>query len=388
LCEDLSTQHEVTVIAGPSYHVADRPRSLWKRQKLGSTLLVRTWGTRLPKRFLPFRLVNLGTYYSLAVIAAQCQAPADIVIAATDPPLLGTVGVWLKRRWNCRLVYNVRDLYPDIAKATGGLKNRVLLDVLESGSRLAYRWADRTVVLGQDMHLRLIAKGVAPERIRVVPDWVDCDLVRPLKDNPFRRQFGSKFVVMYSGNIGLSQQLEVVSAAAERLRSEPRIAFVLIGEGARKPWLMRQARERRLTNVSFMPYLPREQLAESLGAGDLHIIPLSAGVAGCLVPSKVYGILAAGRPFIAMMAENAEVVRLAREYRVGFVTPPGDEDALTQAILAAWRAPDAIREMGFRARRLACERFDRRVVTPVFAAMLDEVMEEGRASGTCAVAWN
>jgi glycosyltransferase involved in cell wall biosynthesis len=357
--------------------VKEAPRRLWTRENVGRVSVIRTWGTRLPKRLLPLRLANLGTYYMLAAMAAFRHAPPEIVIAETDPPLLGALGAMLKRRWNCRFVYNVRDLYPDIARANGGVRSRVLLEVLERGNRMAYRWADKIVVLGNDMSRRVMAKGVPPERIEVVPDWVDCGRIRPLESNPLRREFGDKFVVMYSGNIGLSQQLETMVEAASQLRGDPRILFVMIGEGARKQWLMERAERLGLPNLIFLPYRPKDRLAESLGAADLHLIPLSPGTAGCLVPSKIYGILAAARPFVAIMEEDAEIAQLARENRLGFVSAPGDGTALARTVLEAIAAPAELKQMGLRARRLARQRYDRPVATRRFAEMLEDVARAG-----------
>jgi colanic acid biosynthesis glycosyl transferase WcaI len=374
LCEDLSVEHEVTFISGPSYHVATA-RGLWTRQKFGRVSIIRTWGTRLPKARLPLRMTNLGSYFALAALAALRLAAPDILIAETDPPLLGALGAMLKRHWGCRLVYNVRDLYPDIAIATGGVRNRFLLGLLGYANGLAYEAADKVAVLGEDMRQRIAAKGVSPERISVTPDWVDCDQIRPLASNPFRAEFGDKFVVMYSGNLGLSQQLDTVLSAAERLRDDPRIVFVLIGEGARKKWLMDEAARLKLPNAMFMSYRPKEQLAESLSAADLHLIPLAPGTGGCLVPSKIYGILAAGRPFVAIMEDSAEIARLAREHKVGFVSPPGDGASLADRVLDATGVPAELKRMGQRARMLAVERFDRKVATRRFAHMLEEVAQ-------------
>jgi len=299
----------------------------------------------------------------------------DIVIAETDPPLLGALGALLKQRWNCRLVYNVRDLYPDIAIANGALKNRFLLGLLERANRFSYRSADCVIVLGEDMRQRLLAKGVAPDKIALVSDWVDCGNIRPISSSRFRSQFGQSFVVMYSGNLGLSQQLETVLEAAAHLRDDERIRFALIGEGARKPWLIDRARQLGLRNLEFLPYRPKAELAESLSAGDLHLVPLFPGAAGCIVPSKIYGILAVGRPFVAIMEDSAEIARLARENSVGFVVQPGNADGLAQTIRQAAAQPDKLAAMGVRARRLAERRFDRRVATRRFAEVLDSLMD-------------
>jgi glycosyltransferase involved in cell wall biosynthesis len=297
----------------------------------------------------------------------------DVIVAETDPPLLGALAAVLKRRWGCRLIYNVRDLYPDIAEATGGVRNPLLLGLLRRANDYAYKRSDLIVTLGHDMADRIVNKGVPADKVVVVPDWVDCGRIRPLESNPFRRNFGEKFVVMYSGNIGLSQQLEAVLEAADRLRDDERILFAMIGEGARKKWLEERARSMGLPNVIFLPYQPLENLAESLTAADLHLIPLAPGAAGCLVPSKIYGILAAGRPFIAMMEASAEVAQIAREDAVGFVVRPGDVDGLVGAIREAVDAPERLKQMGVRARRLAELRFDRNKVTGRFGSVLASV---------------
>jgi len=376
LCEDLSSEHEVTFIAGPSYHVRTRGRGFIRRETHGAISIIRTWGTRLPKRRLPLRFLNLGTYYMLAGLAALRVKRPDIVIAETDPPLLGALGAMLKRRWNCRLVYNVRDLYPDIAIANGALKNRVLLGLLERANRISYRDADCVIVLGEDMRQRLLAKGVPPEKIALVPDWVDCRKIRPIQSSPFRSQLGESFVVMYSGNLGLSQQLETVLDAAAHLRDDSRIKFLLVGDGARKAWLVERARKLGLTNIEFLPYRPKEELAESLSAADLHLVPLLPGAAGCIVPSKIYGILAAGRPFVAIMEESAEIARLARQNSIGFVVNPGDAEGLSRVIRESAGKRAELLAMGARARRLAEECFDRQVATRRFADVLNSVMSD------------
>jgi colanic acid biosynthesis glycosyl transferase WcaI len=377
LCDDLAAQHRITVIAGPSLHAESGGRALWTRDRRGEIEILRTWGTRFSKTRLAGRITNLGTYYVLAALAARRLERPDIIIAATDPPLLGALGAALARRFSCRMVYNVRDLYPDIAYANHGLKNPALLALLRRANSFAYQRADEIVTLGHDMAERIAAKGVPAAKVSVIPDWVDTAAIRPLGHNPFRAQFGDQFVVMYSGNIGLSQQLEAVLEAAARLAIHRDISFVLIGEGARKPALVKLARDRGLGNVTFLPYRPKEELAQSLGAADLHLIPLMPGAAGCLVPSKIYGILAAGRPFVAMMEEHAEVARIAREHRVGFVVAPGDSAALADAIVSAASNRAELHAMGDRARELALHKFDRAVATSAFAAMLARV---GRAS--------
>jgi glycosyltransferase involved in cell wall biosynthesis len=379
LCEDLSAEHEITFVAGPSYHVATKVRGAWRREAVGKVAIIRTWGTTLPKTRLAARLVNLGSYYLLAALAALRLNKPDVIVAETDPPLLGALGAMLKQLWGCRLLYNVRDLYPDIAEATGGVKSRALLRLLEVSNSFAYSHADLIVVLGQDMARRIVGKGVPQKKVVVVPDWVDTQQIRPVEKTQFRAEFGDRFLVMYSGNLGLSQQLESVLEAARRLHHDRQIAFLLIGEGARKRWLHEQTVRMKLTNVRFFPYQPKENLSESLSAADLHMVPMMRGAAGCMVPSKIYGIMAAGRPFVAMMEESAEVARFASEFRIGYVIPPGDAEALAHTIQDAAANREGLAAMGLRARRLAEQQFDRHVVTAQFAKTLVHCVNEAVA---------
>ncbi len=381
LTEDLSANSDVTVVAGP-YDSGIRSKGLWRTEACAGGAVVRTWGTRLPKSNLLGRLVNLGSYYVLAVAASLSLDRPDVVVAETDPPLLGLLGALLKIRWGSRFLYYCQDLYPDIAEATGGIRNRALLWMLEHANRVAYAKADAIVVLGDDMKRRVLKKGVADDKIAVIPNWIDCEKIRPHGGNSTRSRFGDKFVVMYAGNFGLSQQLEVILAAAESLRADQRILFVMVGDGARRQWLQDEARSKGLGNFEILPHHPRETIGDLLASADLHLIPLMAGAAGCLVPSKVYGILAAGRPFVAMMEDFADVARLATEHRVGFVTSPGDVDGLVTTIRNVLSDPGELKEMGRRARRLAEQQFDRRVVTRRFAQMLEAVAESnGTAAG-------
>ena len=374
LCSDLAAEHEVAVVAGPSSHAQTSGRGLLRQDGINGVRITRTWGTTLPKRHLAGRLSNLASYYCLASLAALRMPKPDVVIAETDPPLLGLLGAALKARWHCRFIYYCQDLYPDVALATGGLRNPALLRLLSAANRLAYARADAIVALGRDMRARLLNNGVQAEKVTIVNNWADCRTMRAPADNAFRRQFGDQFVVMYSGNIGLSQGFETILAAADRLRDDPRVLFVLIGDGALKPEVETRAHKLQLRNVRLLPYQPKERLAESLAAADLHLVPLRRGVYGCLVPSKVYGILAVGRPFVAMMEEQAEAAMIAREYSAGYVTPPDDAEALAAVIRRARQEPGELARMGERGRKAAEAHFDRRTSVRKFAALLRNVV--------------
>ena len=377
LAEDLAATHEVTVICGPANTRHHRSRMPFQRESFGAVKIVRTFGASLSKKSIPRRLLNLAVYFGLATIAALRERP-DVIVAETDPPLLGLLAAIVARIHRCRFVYYCQDLFPDIAEATGGLKSHFLLSILSRANTLAYRRADAIVVLANDMADRLCRKGVPTDRIVVAPNWIDCGKVRPHNSQMTFREFGH-FVVMYAGNLGLSQSLETVLEAAHLMRNDSRVKFVLVGDGARRSWLQGEARSRQLSNVEFVAHQAPVAMSEVLATANLHLIPLVAGAAGCLVPSKVYGILAAGRPFVAMMEDDAEVARLASDFKVGFVTPPGDPVRLARAITEALEDPSRLNEMGRRARLLAENRFDRRDVTRRFAHLLEAVVSDATA---------
>jgi len=191
-----------------------------------------------------------------------------------------------------------QDLFPEVGLILGRLRPGPLTSLLRWATEFGLRRADRVVVLGEDMRQRVLQRGSATDKVRVVPHWVDATLVRPVKENnPLRQEWGlnGRFTVMYSGNLGFSQNLDYVLVAAGALRGSPML-FLLVCEGAAKADLMANAGEWQLDNVRFLPYLPKQRLSASLSAADLHLIPLRRGLVGCLMPSKLYGILASATP--------------------------------------------------------------------------------------------
>jgi glycosyltransferase involved in cell wall biosynthesis len=380
LCEDLAADFDVTVVAGqPNQNPAGVPFRRWGVETRNGVCIRRVWNSRFPKRFLPGRAVNLLSYLGNAWLATRRRMRADIVVVETDPPLLCLLGAFLQRRWGAKLVVYLQDIYPDVAIALGKLPEGRLARWLRRAMYATYRQADRVVVLSRDMERRLVDSGVAPHRISRIPNWIDTNQVFPHKEsNAFREAYGldGRFVVMYSGNLGLSQRLEDVLAAAETLRDRRDVEFVLVGDGASRRRLEASVRRANLNNVRFLPYQPREQLADSLSAADLHLVSLDPRVSSCLMPSKLYGILASGTPLVAVAPLECELSELTRRRGLGLVVPPGDPAALAKAICWGADHRDRLEEMGLAARKLAERHFDRRRVTRRFARMLNRLVAE------------
>jgi glycosyltransferase involved in cell wall biosynthesis len=326
---------------------------------------------------LPGRIVNYLSFLAGAFWAALWTKRPDVAVVETDPPLLCLIGWYLQRVRGAKLVVYLQDIHPDIAIALGRIRNGWLTRTLRWFMFGTYRNADRVVVLSRDMRQRVIDSGVAPARVVCVPNWIDTKQVRPVKLlNAFRerQKLNGEFVVMYSGNLGLCQQLEDVIAAADKLRDRSDIKFLLIGGGSLEWKLKEQVLALGLSNVRFLPYQPKATLAESLSAADVHLVPLDSRVASCLMPSKLYGVLASGTPLVAVAPADCELSELTRDYEVGVVTPPGDPGKLADAVATMAGQPERRREMGARARRLAVAEYDRKRVTAQFHALLIEVL--------------
>jgi colanic acid biosynthesis glycosyl transferase WcaI len=375
LCSDLARTHRVTVIAGRPNYVASDAGGLLEREEHNGVAILRVGSRRFDKKSLPSRVIGLLSYLVLAAGAAlSCRRPAVIVVE-TDPPLLGALGVLLKVWHRCRLVFYLQDLYPEVGLAMGKLRRGPVTWLLWLATQIGLLGADRVIVLGEDMRQRVLARGVPPEKIEIVPNWVDTEAVRPLESSALRQEWGiqDEFLVMYSGNLGLSQNLEPVLEAAKRLSKQP-IMFVFIGEGAAKAGLMSRVQEWGLGNVRFLPYQPKERLTESLGAADLHLIPLRRGLAGCIVPSKLYGILASGRPYLAAVDADSEVARVSQEHGTGVWIDPDNTEKLVEALAWCVAHRTELATMGQRGRILAEHLYDRRRSVGRFGEVLEDAV--------------
>ncbi len=385
LCEDLAGRFDVSVIAGQPNQNPDgsRFRPVGREVHRGVDVR-RVWHSRFAKSFMPGRAVNLLSYLGSATLASLSAAPPDVVVVETDPPLLCLLGSFLKHWHGSKLVVYLQDIYPDIAVAMGKLPDGPVTRRLRRLMFSTYRRADRVVVLSRDMEQTLASGGVTRDRIARIPNWVDTRAITPMRiRNAFRHrhELDGQFVVMYSGNLGLCQRLEDVLEAADRLRDRHDVLFLLVGDGASRARLQESAAQRRLTNLRFLPYQPKDELAHSLSAANVHLVPIDPRVSRCLMPSKLYGVLASGSPVLAIAPENCELAEVTRSGNAGLVVPPGRPDLLADAVRRMADGRGMLHQMGQSARRLAVEQYDRRNSTDRFARMLDELCYRSGSNG-------
>lgn len=369
LCEGLVEEYgcRVSVVAGvppgqrPGGADGQKRFSIVRREQYRGIDVLRASGSRFSKRRFIGRFSNYVTYFFSACYAGLCLDRPDIVVALTDPPIIGLAAYLAARRFGAPLVMSYRDIFPEVARLLEDFQSESVNRVLHYVNRFLVRKADRVVALGTTMRRRLVeGKDADPAKIVVIPDWADCSEIKPgPKRNPFSVAHGlaDKFVVMHSGNIGLSQGLEIVVQAAAYLKEHPEIQIVFIGDGVKRPALEEFARTTGLTNIRFLPYQPKEQLALSFATADVFLLSLKRGLAGYIVPSKLYGILAAGRPYVAAVEEECEVAGITKEFGCGLLAEPGNPKDLAEKILKLYQDRPMALRLGENARKAAL-RFD------------------------------
>ena len=383
LCISLTTNNKITVLCGaPSYNPIKniKVKGPFHVEKYRNVRIVRTASTSFSRAHMIGRGLNYLSYLLNASLASLLIEKPDLVVAMTDPPIVGIIGWLVQKRRKVPMVLIVNDLHPDIGVLLGKLRNRWIIKGLDAAVRFILKKANQVVVLGKTMQKRVMAKGVDAGKVSIIPSWADIDLITPQpKENPFSLEHGivNDFTVMYSGNLGLSQNLNSIIDTALILKKEPNIRFLFIGDGAAKADLVQSAERHHLRNVLFLPYQPKEMLRYSLSSGDIHLVPLDKHLQGYLVPSKVYGIMAAGRPFIALVGEDSEVAEIVKEFDCGIVVEPDNPEALAQTILELSGNPQYLKEMGRRGREAVVKYFSREATCNQYQQLFHEVVKKG-----------
>ncbi len=348
--------HEVHVVAALPWYRRHRVEPGWDGR------LVRTeptpWGTvrRIhpfpggDKRDLVRRTLGFAGFSALAAWAGLAAGGwfrrADAVIAMSPPLPLGLTGRLVAWAHRAPLIFNIQDVFPDAAVATGAITSRNVIAAATWLERISYRVADAVTVLSDDLRANVVAKLPADRagRVHTIPNFVDTVAIGPAdRATAYRRELGigDEPVVLYAGNVGFSQSLGLLVEAARRL---PEVTFLINGDGVARAALEQAAAG--VPNVRFAGYVPDDRLVELLATGDVHTVPLRAGLGSVSVPSKLYSILAAARPVVASIDPGTEVPRVLAASGAGIAVPPDDADRFTDAIAALVADPETARRMG------------------------------------------
>jgi len=375
----LSAAHEVTIVCGrPSYEPTERRAwRLWRTEKASGSLqhrgakIIRVGSTDYSRAQMGRRVLNYLSYVALSVPRAAF-VPCDVVLGMTDPPFEGIAAAFVALLKGKPFVYNIRDLYPDMAVGGSIVSAGLLTRVWERLHRWALRRATRVIVLGEDMRARIVAKGVRADRIAVVRDGaeiceagsepaVDADVVHAIRGD-------FKFVLLHAGNLGFYGAWETLVAAARRLADEE-IGLVFVGDGAQRVQI--EAAAAGCKNVRFLPFFPASKIASVLAAPDAHIVTIKRGLEGVIVPSKMYGILAAGKPIVAVAPREADVAAIGEKRGFAVWGNPDDPAQVACAVRQILCDGNQLRHMGAAARAAANE-YDRVSELRKFVRMIEE----------------
>ncbi len=372
LCEALAEDLDVTVVTGQLHGQEEQPH----RSVRNGVEIVRVPSTSFERSKLFARASNYATYLTSALVRGLRGRRPDVVLCMTDPPIVANIALMVARRFRVPVVVISQDVFPEIAVQLKRLENPVVMSLLRGLVGLYLRRADRIVAIGDTMRRRLEEKGAPAERMLVIPNWIDTTRLGPLdKSNHWSRSWGvdEKFVVMHSGNVGHAQDLDSLIRAGTFLRDLDDLLIMIIGMGARHAELVALAELHEVDQVQFLYYQSRGVLPQSLSAADVHVVGLAAGLAGYVVPSRLYGILAVGRPVIVAADPESETAQLVTEVGCGIVVPPGRPELLARAIRDAHDGRYDLEAMGARGREWVEREADRSVAVRRYRDLLLEL---------------
>jgi colanic acid biosynthesis glycosyl transferase WcaI len=372
LCGALSDEFDITVVTGRLLVHAPDPG----RTSHDGVEIVRVRSTAYDRRRLLPRAVNYLTYMLESLRVGLTASKPDVVLCMTDPPVIANIALVVARRFRAPLIVISQDVFPEVAVEVKRLESKPLIAILRALIAFYLRRADQVVAIGETMRRRLEAKGARAERIEVIPNWVDTTAIQPApRDNAWAREQGlsDRFVVMHSGNIGHAQDLDALARATTFLRDLDDLAVVVIGGGARLADLEALTELLEADKVRFLGYQPRETLSLSLSAAALHFVGLSRGLSGYVVPSRLYGILAAGRPVLVSADADSETALVVEAIGCGVVVPPGRPELVAQALRDAHDGVYDLDEMGRRGREYVQREADRSVAIDRYRRLLHDL---------------
>ncbi|HKT35323.1 MAG TPA: glycosyltransferase family 4 protein [Nitrospira sp.] len=354
LTEDLSEQgQDITVITSRCSYVGEA--GPWPETGEHKGVRIRrVWSTNFGRRSGAGRLIDYLTFYVNAFLATVTTDRITWLIVMADPPLLSVLAAMAKPLLRCQTACWLQDVFPQIAVQCGLLRKGLVSSVISRIARWSLESLDRVVVVGRCMEQRLLEEGFSGRNLLTISNWADGTQLLPLdrQANPFVSTHGlqQRFVLMYSGNLGIVHEVQTIEDVLRCTNVLTHFTMCVIGDGAHRSRLERVVRDEHWSHVLFLPYQPEETLRLSLTAAHVHLVTLKPDMSGLSVPSKIYGILAAGRPVIFIGPEDSEAASIVREAQCGIVIRAGDHQAVVKALIAYRDDPTLIQDHGRRAR--------------------------------------
>jgi colanic acid biosynthesis glycosyl transferase WcaI len=376
--------HEVSVVTSlPHYREfrieADYRGKLYQREHSEKLDMSRLWVFAPGWKSMLNRLINYLTFAVGAALVGLIRRDSWDVILCTNGGFFTGIAAWLiGAAKSIPFIYNVQDLYPEVPVAAGQLQNRHAIEILRRIEAFMYLKARRVSVISAPMRDNLIGKNVAPEKITVIPNFVDCEFIQPLaRQNEFSRSHGldDKFVVMHAGNLGYVYDFDSLLSAAQAMADERDILFLIVGDGVAKTDLERRAQQLRLSNIRFRPFQPREALPWLRASADIQLSLYKAGAARHSMPSKLYEIMASGRPLLASAERESAVFQLVADTDCGVCVEPENPEQLIAAIRRLRGDAQLRQRFAANGRRAALTLYDKDVIAEAYERLLQHVAD-------------
>ncbi len=359
--------HQVAFITCTPNYPYGRPfpgykNALVQRESISGVKVVRIWSYLSPRKTMIRRLINYGTF-SLASFYGGffCQKP-ETILSSSPPLTLGFSAFVLSRLWKVPWILRVEDLFPDLLITLGLLKPSFVTRLLFSMEKYFYRKASHIAVISEGFKNNLVSKGVSESKITVIPVWADPDQIKPMeKENHLKKELDLswKFVILYSGNLGLTSSLDDLLSAAKILVHIHKITFLIAGEGVKKQEIEESIKREQLENVHLIPYQPRDRYAELLALADICIVTLNQASSRSSLPVKTFNSMASARPILAITSPQSELGRIITQFDCGIVVPEGQADQLADKIETLLKTPEILMEMGKNGRNAVVSFFNR-----------------------------
>jgi colanic acid biosynthesis glycosyl transferase WcaI len=350
--------HHVTFVTSTPSYPYGRPfrgysNKLFYREILEGIDVIRVWSYISPKKTIVQRLINYTTFSLASLLGGLVSKKPDVILSFSPPLPLGFSAFLLSKKWNVPWILRVEDLFPDLLLSMGIIQKSWITDILFCMERYLYKKASRVAVISEGFKINLVGKGINEDKVSIIPVWADPAQITPMeKENALSETFDIKgrFVILYSGNLGMTSSLGDLLAAAKFLEYRQDILFLIAGEGLQKKALIQIAEKLHLGNVEFIPYQPRQRYAELLALADIGIVTLNKASSKNSLPGKTFNIMASGRPILAITDVESELGKVIRQFDCGVVIPEGQPQELADKIVSLLNAPDKLSIMGRKGR--------------------------------------
>jgi colanic acid biosynthesis glycosyl transferase WcaI len=381
--------HEITIVTSFPHYRQGRPEiwgdfrgKLFEKTNWEGATLIRSYVFapvfNHSKFALFFRALNFISFNISSIIAGIFMVgKQDFIFAPSSPPLTNglcayVIGIFKK----IPFIYNVQDVYPDLAVKLGILRNKAIIKILRLVEDFIYRKSKKVVVISETMKKNLLMKDVENGKIEIISNFIDTNFIKPMaKENEFSIEFdlNNKFVVMYAGNIGLPHGIEFVVGAGEILSNYKDIVFAFVSRGEYKDLIMRLCKSKKLNNVVFPPQQPEYMVPKIWASADVSLVTIRKGLSADSVPSKTFAIMASERPIIAMVDEGSEVWNLVMLSQGGICVPPEKPDLLAESIVKLYNSEQERKKMGKKGRRFVEENYTRRIISSKYERFFSKI---------------